>query len=703
MSGGIVSTWTARRLAWGVGVTSLVLLAAALGLMFLDRGIDLPSGGSWGPDDVFDVIVALGVPVLGIVIVNTQPRNTIGWLFILAGIALGLGTFAQAYALHALAADPGSLPGGQALAWLSNVVWPTSVAALFLVFFLFPTGHPVSRRWRIAVWLTAATYVVLTVASLILATRRWSSDPFEGIDIEAGAAGLAILISALMAPVLLLLAVVSIIVRFRRSTGIERLQLKWFVSAAIVSAVMFSIAFFSESPLISVAVPLSLLGLYAAIGIAIVKHNLYDIDLILSKAIAYGVLAAVITGIYVIVVAGIGAVIGVTEWLSLVATAIVAIAFQPIRHRAQRLANRLVYGERATPYEVLSRFSEHLGEAYLGEDIVAQMARLLAEGTGAESASVWLRIGSEIRSVATWPAERSSAITLQLAGEEPPSVDDATVSAPVKHRGQLLGLLTITKPPNEPISPVEAALVADLARQAGVVMANCQLIEDLHAARQRMVAAQDEERRRIERNLHDGAQQQLVALAVRLKLVRTTAQNDPEKANGMLQQLEDDVAEALESLRDLARGIYPPLLADQGLVAAIDAQSRRSPLPIRTETDRIGRYPPEVEAAVYFCTLEALQNAAKYANPDEVVVRLQEEGGKLVFSIEDDGEGFEQATTPLGSGLQNMSDRLAALGGDLFVGSIPGRGTTVEGRVPVSSDVLVPPTTPRHGELNHSA
>ena len=672
-----------------VGATSLVLLTAALILMFLDRGIDLPSGGSWGPDDAFDVIVAIGVPVLGIVIVNTQPRNTIGWLFIVTGIALGLVTFGQTYALHVLAADPGSLPGGQALAWLSNVVWPTPVAALILVFFLFPTGQPVSRRWRIAVWLTAATYVVLTVASAILATQRWSSDPFEGIDIEAGTAGLAIIISALMAPVLLLLAVVSIIVRFRRSTGIERLQLKWFVSAAAVSALMFSIAFFSESSVISVAVPLSLLGLYAAIGIAMVKHNLYDIDFILSKAIAYGALAAIITGIYVIVVAGIGAVIGLTEGLSLVATAIVAVAFQPLRDRAQRFANRLVYGERATPYEILSRFSEHIGEAYLGEDIVVQMARLLAEGLAAESATVWLKFASEMRSVAIWPAVRSSAITLQLTGEEPPSVDDAIVSAPVKHRGELLGLLTVTKPPNDPISPVEAALVADLARQAGVVMANCQLIEDLHAARQRMVAAQDEERRRIERNLHDGAQQQLVALGVRLKLVHSTALNDPEKANRMLQQLEDDVAEALQSLRDLARGIYPPLLADQGLVVAIEAQARRSPLRIRIEADRIGRYPPEVEAAVYFCTLESLQNTAKYAEASEAVVRLVEDEGDVTFQTTDDGRGFDPGATPLGSGLQNMSDRLAALGGKLDVWSRPGAGTVVEGRLPLRPNRLL--------------
>jgi len=194
-----------------------------------------------------------------------------------------------------------------------------------------------------------------------------------------------------------------------------------------------------------------------------------------------------------------------------------------------------------------------------------------------------------------------------------------------------------------------------------------------------------------ERRNHDGAQQQLVALGVQLSLAQRQARQDAPKVAEALERLQAQTTDALENLRDLARGVYPPLLADQGLVAAIDAQARRSPLPVRVEGDGIGRYQQEVETAVYFCTLEALQNAAKYAQPREVVVRLREEGGELVFTIEDDGQGFDQATTEFGSGLQNMSDRLAALGGDLFVDSRPGAGTIVEGRVPVPSAVTPEP------------
>jgi signal transduction histidine kinase len=685
-----VSSWTARRLAWLVGIVSIVLLVASITFMFVDRRARLPTNvGAWSAADVLDMLVSVGVPIIGIVIVSKQPRNAIGWLFISGGIAIALVTFGQVYALHTLIVEPGSLPAGRAMAWMSNVLWTFPITGLVLVFLLFPTGHVVSPRWRPVVWLTWAIYLLLTVAAVVFATAEWA-DPFEDIEAAARAGGsfarTAILIGALALPVALLLSVVSLAIRFRRSDGDERLQLKWFVSAAMVTAVTFSVGFFIDSRVVGVVTSLALLGLYVAIGIAMVKHNLYDIDVILNKAIAYGALAAVITAIYVIVVVVIGAIIGVTEGLSLVATAVVAVAFQPIRRRAQHFANRLVYGERATPYEVLSRFSEQVGETYSGEDILVRMVRLLAEGTGATSAGVWLRVGDEYRPVAIWPTNGSFA-TVRAAGGGSPEFEDATASVPVKHRGEQLGMLTVVKPPNEPLTSVEQTLVTDLAGQAALLLANSRLIEDLRASRQRLVAAQDEERRRLERNLHDGAQQQLVALAVGLNLARGTASKDPASADQMLERLEGDVGDALENLRDLARGVYPPLLADQGLAAAIEAQSRRSTVPIRVESDRIRRYPQEVETAVYFCTLEALQNAAKYAKPGEVVVRLRMEDGELGFTVSDDGEGFDQATTKLGSGLQNMADRLAALGGDLFVRSSPGNGTVVEGRVSVASRV----------------
>ncbi len=240
----------------------------------------------------------------------------------------------------------------------------------------------------------------------------------------------------------------------------------------------------------------------------------------------------------------------------------------------------------------------------------------------------------------------------------------------------------MTMPASEPFGPVQEKLIRDLASQAGLVLRNVRLIEDLRASRQRLVAAQDEERRKIERNLHDGAQQQLVALALKQRLVATLVSRDPQKAAVMMEELQADTTEALSNLRDLARGIYPPLLADRGLAAALDAQARRAAVPVTVEADGVGRYPQEAETAVYFCCLEALQNVAKYAHASRAVVRLSANDGQITFAVEDDGDGFDLKRTSLGTGVQGMIDRVDALGGTLEVQSEPGRGTTITGHVP---------------------
>jgi signal transduction histidine kinase len=207
-------------------------------------------------------------------------------------------------------------------------------------------------------------------------------------------------------------------------------------------------------------------------------------------------------------------------------------------------------------------------------------------------------------------------------------------------------------------------------------------LEELHASRQRLVGAQDEERRKIERNIHDGAQQQLVALAVKQRMTASLIGKDDERASAMLAELQIETNAALDDLRDLARGIYPPLLADRGLAAALEAQARKAALPVSVDADGIGRFPQDVEATVYFCTLEALNNVAKYADATRATVRLSNGNGELRFEVTDDGRGFDTASTGYGTGLQGMGDRLAAIGGELSVRSAPGSGTTIAGMVP---------------------
>jgi signal transduction histidine kinase len=267
-------------------------------------------------------------------------------------------------------------------------------------------------------------------------------------------------------------------------------------------------------------------------------------------------------------------------------------------------------------------------------------------------------------------------------------------SFPVRHQGELLGAFTVEMPVSEPLSATSERLTEDLATQAGLVLRNVRLteelkatIEELRASRQRIVTAQDMRARKLERDIHDGAQQQLVALSVKLGLTEQLLARDPEKARSILAELKGDTTDAIETLRDLARGIFPPLLADKGLGAALQSQAGKAAVPTTVESDGVGRFSPEVEAAVYFCTLEALQNVAKYANANGASVRLAAPNGHLTFQVRDDGVGFDPGSAGGGTGLQGMADRLEALGGSLEIRSVVGEGTTVFGRIPIE----VPP------------
>jgi signal transduction histidine kinase len=502
-------------------------------------------------------------------------------------------------------------------------------------------------------------------------------------------------------------SLIGLVQRFRRSTGIERLQLRWLVTAASAVGVLYASALvlsWSSSWATDTApgwmstlqaLTVASFGLIPiAIGISILRYRLFEIDVVINRAVLLGAMAIFITVVYVAIVVGVGALVGsqASPVLSAAAAAIVALAFQPVRRRAQRFADRLVYGKRATPYEVLSEFSERLGNAYANEELLPRMARALAEGTGAARADVWVHIGDELRAEAVWPPDADRPEPLDADANTEGSLSSSSMREPVRHVGELLGALSITKKPGESITATEEKLVRDLAAQAGLVMRNVALteqlmgtIEELRASRQRLVTAQDEGRRRIERNLHDGAQQQIVALTVKLRLLGQLVDRDAEKAKSMASDLQSDANDALEQLRDLARGIYPPLLADQGLVAALEAQARKASVPTEVRSDGIGRYPQDTEAAVYFCVLEALNNVVKYAGATRAEVDLAQTDGHLSFAVVDDGQGFDTAETNYGTGVQGMADRLDAIGGNLRVISRKGEGTTIEGSIPAET------------------
>ena len=601
---------TARWVASCIAAGSVALMAGGLVLVYMNRHLALVGPTRWEFSDVFGNVENLAVPVVGLVLASRRPANRIGWLFLVAGLALALQSFSEQYGLHALIAAPGSLPAGRAFAWLSSWIWVIPPAMLSFVFLLFPTGQLRSPRWRPAAWFVGGVFALLAVDLLVNATRFWS-DPYSQAGNPLVLAPLLIL-----PPVALVLSVAAVVVRFAKSAGEERLQLKWFAAAAVLVVATLLTSNLANSVVANVLNNLAFLCLWVAIAIAVLKYRLYEIDIVISKAVLYGSLAIFITAVYAGLVAGVGTLVGNrhSALLSALAAAVVAVAFQPARQWAGRLANRVVYGRRATPYQVLSQFARRIGSTYSAEQVLPQMAHIVADGTGAERVVVWLRVGDELR------PEASSGVRLGLAplpvdGHEMPSLPDADMSVPVMHQGKLLGAISVAMPKDEPLRPAGAQLVADVASQAGLVLANAGLIEDLRASRQRLVTAQDETRRRLERNIHDGAQQDLVALGIKLRLSGMTVAEDPAQAEQIFGELQADAAGALENLRDLARGIYPPLLADLGLAAALGAQGSKSPLPVAVEADGIGRLPQDTEAAVYFCCLEALQTPPNTPTP----------------------------------------------------------------------------------------
>jgi signal transduction histidine kinase len=482
------------------------------------------------------------------------------------------------------------------------------------------------------------------------------------------------------------------VLRFRRSTGVERQQIKWvalaiaFLASSFILSTIASAIGLNGDLIDSVVSGIAFITLPVAVAVAVLQYHLYDLDVVVKKALVAGALVLLVIAAYAAVVGLLGVITSGNESSGsvFIVALLLGLAFRPVTRFARRIADRVVYGRRATPYEVLTEFSERVGESYATEDVLGRMAQILGQATGAGSARVWLRLGAQLRPAASWPTDAEPATVAVVVNEALPTIEGETV-VEVRDRGELLGALSVAMPPSDPMNPSKERLVRDLASQAGLVLRNVRLVEELRASQRRLVTAQDQERRRLERNIHDGAQQQLVALSVKTRLARDLTARDPADAAEMLTQIDAEIQTALGDLRDLARGIYPPLLIDEGLGAALDAQARRSLVPTTIRADGLGRYAPEVEAAVYFSCLEALQNVAKYAEANSATVILGQSNGHLTFEVVDDGRGFDPAAERTGTGLQGIADRLGALHGEVTIRSEPGAGTRVRGRIEVGA------------------
>ena len=688
-----MTTAAARWLAGGLLL--LTIAALAISAWFGVANGDLMNAFAFTP-------LLLAFAVVGAIVASHRPANPIGWLFLAEGLGFALGVATDTYATYATRAG-GAAPASVAWAvWLGAILGELGFLFVLAVL-LFPDGRLPSRRWRVVAWLIVAgeALVVLMAATSSAALRAQTAavlvSPVRLIPDSLADPVVNVLQTAFIP--LTLAAAAGLAVRYRRATPDVRHQIKWVAYASLLTAVALLIAglvfgnplgaLLAVGPLIPVAA-----------GIAIFKYRLYDIDVVISKTIVYGSLAAFITLVYVVIVVGIGSLgsgfgragsrpdLG----LSIVATAVVAVAFQPVRERAQRLANRLVFGKRATPYEALSEFAGRMGGTYATEDALPRMAQVLAEGTAAARAVVWLKDGSELAAGAFWPAGGAPPGRVGFADSEAPAIAGADRVSLVYHQGETLGALSVAKRPGENLTPVEDKLMSDLAAQAGLVLHNIGLTQqlrarlaELQASRLRIVAAARRaaaaDRARHPRRrpaAAAGHRRQAGAGASRV------AGQDEDRERALVAQLKAETSGALETLRELARGIYPPLLADQGLTAAISAQAGKAPGPVEVDAD--GRRPlPGGDRNGHLLllrggTAERRQACAGVGGPGQPG-RGRRAGD---VHVTDDGPGFDPATAAgreAGSGLQNMSDRLAALGGSCQVDSSPGRGTTIAGLI----------------------
>ena len=649
--------------------------------------------------------------VAGMVATRRRPDEQIGPLALRATAIGAVGSAcASLLAAHAHGSHFSSLAVDLLQFFQALTVGLLPIAAMHMILGL-PDGF-----CRVARWALIAGYPTGLVVGVLLWTQR-PGVPLWPVVLESVVAAI--------------IGVAGSNHRYRRSSGVERQRMQWFgwavaVGTEVVLIVLALRLLAGWPPHVGVVCAAATLPIPLALIVGSSNRLIGRIDRLLAQTVSIAGLSSVVVAVYLVIVLGLGRVPTRDERsllvLSMVAAGVAAALYLPTRERLARFSNRLVYGEREAPDMVLRTFGSRLSRAIPLDELLLQVAESLRKTLALSSAEVWTGSGGTLERTVSVPDSRRAHITLSpdeetvvaragvsgpawlqvwlpqlLAGRE-----DAIVRvAPITHSGQLLGLIAAVRPAaGDTFRTDDETVLAELARQVGLALHNVQLdsalqasldevrrqAEELRASRARIVAASDAARRQIERNLHDGAQQHLVALAVNLRLARQLAEADPETSKTMLDQLAHDLQEAVQQLRDLAHGIYPPLLMDRGLIEALRAAAGRAALPTDVLAEELGRFSPDIEAAVYFCCLEALQNAGKHAGEGATAtIRVWKEEGALLFDVADNGAGFDPASRPhLGAGFTNMSDRVGAIGGSLKVQSAPGQGTKISGRIPVT-------------------
>jgi signal transduction histidine kinase len=655
-------------LAFGCGVTTIVIVAGSVALAITDNRLE----------DIVSAAAVVALALTGSVVVSHRPGHRLGWLFIAAGLCMAFEAGSIAYARHTLEVAPDSLPAGREAAWLAGWFPLATNGLLFAVLpLLFPDGALVSRRMRPALWAGAAFIVFGTIGNAFL------QQPVEGLTnqpnpfaIEPLRPRFSVLIAAsgLCLVVAVAGGIVSLVLRWRRAEGDERQQLKWFVAGLLPAAFgVLVVHNFISVALGDLFIGATLPFIPVVLGVAILRYRLYDLDLVINRALVYALLSGLVVAIYLTVVTVLEQIAGNGHGLAsqAAATLAAAAAFQPLRSQAQRLVDRLFYGDRARPYDVLARLGQRLELAPVPETVLQGIVDTVAAALRLPSVAIEFREGND------W-------VTVAHKGES----DLAPVVLPMVYQGEAIGrLLVCRRAVGEEFNGDDLRLLADLARQAGVATHAVRVTADLQRSRAALVTAREEERRRLRRDLHDGLGPALAGVTLGLHAARATLQRDTTRAERLLADLEAQVQDAVNDIRRLVYGLRPPALDEVGLVRALQQQASRMEsgagefiVEIDAPPDGLPGLPAAVEVAAYRIATEAMTNASRHALARVCRIALTLNGG-LEVRVSDNGTGLPEGAVA-GVGLTSMQERAAELGGSLSIES-SGSGTTIVALLPL--------------------
>ena len=684
----------------------VVLIALALLLDFItDDTYPFNPGERLDPTfAVLTGVLSLAFPTVGALIASRLPGNPMGWIFCGMGLVYDAGRFTTAYADYALIENV-ALPWGEYAAWYSTWSGFANPTLGIFLMLLFPSGRLPSRRWRIVAGtvILGAALTAFGVAFMPgpLSIHHYVQNPFQIVGVVGGGFTTYELFPASSASGMLLsliggiAALLSLILRLRRARGNERQQLKWFMFAAVPMTVCLSlitidlmvatytVAFWwrpvhvltdwETFRVVFYVAVVSLLLVPVCTYIAIRRYRLYDIDLVINRTLVYGALTVCIVGIYVLAVGGLGALFQTQGNLgvSLVATGLVAILFQPMRGRLQRGVNRLMYGERDDPYAVTSRLGKRLEATLAPEAVLPTVVETIAQALKLPYAAILLKEEGGFRSAAAYGTPAGEPEVLPL----------------VYQREEIGHLVIAPRAPGEGFSDADRRLLEDLARQAEVVVHAVRLTDDLQRSRERLVTTREEERRRLRRDLHDGLGAQLAGLNVQAGALRRLIPSDPAAADELVMELRDELRGAIADIRRLVYDLRPPALDDLGLAEALrrlaeryDAKDASLRVLVEAPGD-LPHLPAAVEVAVYRIAQEALTNVSRHARARSCTVRLGV-NHDVSLEIVDDGAGIP-AGRKAGVGLSSMRERASELGGSYAIQPGPEGGTCVLVRLPL--------------------